>query len=111
MYHLFMYDYPLGCHKINLDDRQELIEIIRSHGSVKQWCLYLRLSDSTCNQLKYSTKNQDDKVLDVSESYLKEVVEPCWEDIVRILCKDLKNNRDALKLSEKHGVDYSSQCK
>ena len=96
---------------MSLDDQQELAEIMLSHGCVKQWCLHLRLSDSTCNQLDSSTKNQNYKILDVSESYLNEVREPCWEDIVRVLCKHFKNNRDALKLSEKHSVDYSSQCK
>ena len=95
---------------MTLDDRHELTEIIRSHGSVKQWCLYLRISDGTCNQLEYSTQNPNDKILDVTISYLNEVLDPCWEDIVRILCKHLKKNSAALKLSETHNVDYSSQC-
>ena len=98
------------CHKIFTDDLVELSEIIGSHGSAKQWCTYLRISKSTCNRLDYSRQHQDDIVLDVAKAYLDEKLNPCWEDIVCVLCKSLKKNKAALKLSEKHSVNYSSQC-
>ena len=98
------------CHEILNDHLVELTEIISSHGSTKQWCTYLGISESTCNQLDYSRQHQNDVVLDVAKAYLDEYLNPCWEDIVRVLCKRLKKNKAALKLSEKHSVNYSSQC-
>ena len=102
--------YNAVCHEIFTDDLHELSEIIDSHGSAKQWCTYLRISESTCNRLDYSRQHQDDIVLDVAKAFLNEKLNPCWEDIVRVLCKSLKKNKAALKLSEKHSVSYSSQC-
>ena len=98
------------CHEIFIDDLVELAEIISSHGSAKQWCTYLGISESTCNRLDYSHQHQNDIVLDVAKAYLNENLKACWEDIVRVLCKTLKKNKAALKLSEKHSISYSSQC-
>ena len=98
------------CHEIVTNDIIELAEVISSHGSPKKWCTYLGISEGTCNQLYYSRQYQSDIVHDVSKAYLDEKLYPCWEDIVRVLCKLLKKNKAALKLSEKHSVNYSSQC-
>ena len=103
------YNYT-ACHEIFTNDRAELAEIIGSHGSARQWCTYLMISESTCNCLDYSRQHQDDIVLDVAKAFLNEKLNPCWEDIVHVLCKSLKKNKPALKLSEKHSVSYSSQC-
>jgi hypothetical protein len=96
-------------HEIVNGDLIELVKVIGSHGSAKQWCVYLGISESTCNRLDYSRQHQDDIVLDVAKAYLREKLNPCWEDIVYVLCK-LSKNKAALKLSEKHSVSYSSQC-
>jgi hypothetical protein len=98
------------CHEIVTDDLVELANIIGNHGSAKQWCAYLGISESTCNRVDYSRQHQDDIVLDVAKAYLDENLNPCWEDIVRVLCKMLLKNKAALKLSEERSVNYSSQC-
>jgi hypothetical protein len=104
-----MYYYTV-CHGIFTKDIIEPAEIIGSHGSAKQWCAYLGISESTCNRLDYSRQHQDDIVLDIAKAYRDQNLNPCWEDIVHVLCKSLKKNKAALKLSEKHSVNYSSQC-
>ena len=92
------------------DDVTELTKIISEYGSLKQWCTYLHLSGSTCNELDYSSQHSSDKALDVAKAYLDEKVKPCWEDIVKVLC-EIKKYKPALKLAEKHGVNFSSLCK
>ena len=98
----------LACHEIV--DTSELAEIISSHGSAKQWCTYLEISDGTCNQADYSHQHPSDAVFDVAKAYLDQKLPPCWEDIIRILCKILKKNKAARNISEKHNVDYSTLC-
>ena len=91
-------------------DSVELAEIIQTHGSAKQWCSFLQLDESTCNVLDYSSQHPHNVILDVAKAYFDQKLNPCWEDIVGILCNKLKKQSAASKLSEKHGVDYSSQC-
>ena len=98
-----------ACHEIVRNDISELVEIIGSHGSTKQWCFYLGISDSKCNSLDYSPQHHDDVIIEVAMAYY-ETLDPCWESVVKILCKHLKKNKPALKLSEKHDVNYSSMC-
>ena len=98
------------CHEIVDDDISELMEIIHSHGSAKLWCFYLGISDSKCNGWDYSPQHHDDVVHDLAKAYMDETLMPCWESIVEILCKHLKKNKPAIKLSEKHNVDFSSMC-
>ena len=99
-----------GCHEIYTNDDSELVEIIRNHGSAKQWCSYLKLNPGTCNVLDFFPQHPDHVILDVVKAYLDQKLNPCWEDIVGILCNKLNKQKAALKLSEKHDVDFSSQC-
>ena len=99
-----------GSHEIFDSDIKELVDIIRSHGSAKQWCMYLSISDSTCNQIDFSQIHYDDVVVDVAKAYLDETLKPCWEDIVTVLCRHLMKKKFALKLSRKHNVNYYDMC-
>ena len=88
-----------------MEDRVELIAIISETGSPKLWCLYLNLSESTCNRL--NDHGDDNVALDLAQAYLDESVQPCWEVIVQGLCKFKKINR-AHKLVTKHKVDITT---
>ena len=46
----------------------------------------------------------------MADAYLKEVEDPCWEDIVRVLCKTMKMNNRAQKVAEKYSVNYFCLC-
>ena len=91
-------------------DIPELVEIISKYGSPEQWCVFLNISRGTCNGLDKDWKHRDNVILTVAQQYVDEIVTASWEDIVRVLCQNLKKINPALKLSEKHGVDFSSQC-
>ena len=90
-------------------DIGELKEIFDVHGSAKQWCFYLHISDSTCNQADYSRQHPSDVIIDVAKAYLDQKL-ACWEEIIYTLCKKLKKNNAAKELSKKHDVDYASLC-
>ena len=91
-------------------DVRELAQTIETYGSAKEWCLYLRITQGTCNRLDYSRQHLKHTILDVAQAYLNEKLSPCWEEIVRVLCRDLRMNRPAMKLAQKHGIDFTSQC-
>ena len=99
-----------GCHEIEKSDDVELAQIIRSHGSAKQWCSFLKLDEDTCNVLDHYSQHPDNAVLDVVKKYWNQKLNSCWEHIIDILCNKLNDQRAASELSEKHGVDFSSQC-
>ena len=102
-------DSEVKCHEIVTSDKTELTGIIAEHGSWRIWCSSLKISEGTCNGLKHSGQHFTDTVLEVAEAYLK-VENPCWEDVVRVLCKDIKMNNPARKVAERHNVNYVCLC-
>lgn len=100
----------LECHELVKSDITELRQIIAKHGSWKEWCFDLKLSEETCNRLKHSGQQYSENVLEVAEAYFNEVENPCWEDIVSVLCKIMNKNNPAQKVAERHNVKYSCLC-
>lgn len=94
--------------KMTNDDLPELTDVIGKHGSPKRWCVFLKISPNSCNGLAH--QHPGDMSLYVAEAYLKEILNPCWKEIVRVLCKDFKCSNPAQELSIKHSVDFHSQC-
>ena len=92
------------------NDRAELKDIIREHGSWMEWCFDLNISAGTCNEMRHSGEEYSIKVIKVTEAYLNEVWDPCWEDIVWVLCKVRKRITPAKELARKHHVHYDSLC-
>ena len=86
------------------DNIPELAETIEKYGKANDWCKYLHLT--TCD---HSGKNQMLANFDVSTAYLR-TRNPCWEDIVRVLCKNLEAEGPAKDLAKKHNVDFDSMC-
>ena len=102
----------IACERIigSLQETIELIRVIAGHGSPKQWCSYLRINGSTCNQVDHSRQHPGDVIIDVTKAYLDQKLNPCWEEVIYILCKNLNKNKAAEELSEKYDVDYASVC-
>lgn len=91
-------------------DRTVLKEIIMEHGSWKEWCSDLNISAGTCNRVQYSSEEYSIKVLEVTKAYLNEVSDPCWEDIIWVLCKVRKQIKPAKQLASKHHIDFDTLC-
>ena len=98
------------CHEIVMSDVTELSGIIAEHGSWKVWCSNLKISKVTCNRLQHAGQHYSENVLEVAEAYLNEMKDPCWEDIVRVLCKTMKKNNPAQKVAKRHNVNYVCLC-
>ena len=93
------------------DDVAELTKVIGNSGkSAKMWCVFLKMPEDTCNRV--DKKHLDDQSFEVAHAYLKEKENPCWEEIVNLLCNVFNLRKHDIKdLSKKHGVDFDRICK
>ena len=71
-------------------------------------CKKLNLSD--CNQLAAANHLTP---FYLAERYLDQTAEPCWEYIVRMICKEFKERNLAKRVADEHmkGADYQQYCK
>ena len=46
----------------------------------------------------------------LAERYLDQMPEPCWEDIVILLCSVFKERSLAKRVADKHAVEYQQYC-
>ena len=99
-----------GYHCLTRNDTTELMGIVGRFVTCEVWCSYLKISEGTCDQIRLSRAHYSSKVLEVVEAYLKEISEPCWEDIVWILCKVSSNIKLTRELASRHDVDYQTLC-
>ena len=90
-------------------DVPELTKIIATYSSWRVWCSELKISEPTCNRLKFAGLHYSENTLEVAEAYLKEIDHPCWEDIVRVLCK-MNLISSAKALADKYSLDYLCFC-
>ena len=74
-------------------------------GDPLKICMSLNLT--RCYQLQNSGKLEP---FHLAKRYLAETVEPCWEDIVIMLCKVFKERNLASRVAKKHGVNYQLHC-
>lgn len=70
----------------------------------------MKISKATCNRLRHNGQHYSENVLEVAEAYLNEMENPCWEGIVRVLCKIMKLNNPAREVAELYNVNYVCLC-
>ena len=101
--HIFLYT---DCTAINSDlELERALEQLPYHVSNEKMCRYLDIK--MCNQL-----NRDGLLGPgtIAEMYFRQNIIPCWEDIVRHLCQDFRDNRLAKTVADSHGIQYSQYC-
>ena len=104
--------YIVDCHEIHRADSSALedylSEIPDYSNNNMRICKKLSLSD--CNELA-TAKNLTPFYL--AERYLAQTAEPCWEDIVHMLCKDFKERNLAKRVADErmNGADYKQYCR
>ena len=101
----------VDCHGIHRADsnilEKYLNEISDYANNNMRICKRLQLKN--CNQL--ATKQLTPFVL--AEEYLSQTAEPCWEDIVRMLCKDFNERNLAKRVADErmNCADYQQYCR
>ena len=68
-----------------------------------------------CSDLDISTCNNMDRkdVFTLSQKYMKQHPEPCWENIIKMLCDDFEHYTLARTVKDKYGVPeqvYKEHC-
>ena len=71
-------------------------------------CSDLDITRGTCN----SMGRKD--VFTLSQKYMEQHPEPCWENIIQVLCNDFDHHKLAKDVKDKYGVPeqvYKEYCK
>lgn len=103
MYELFHFRdlIMIDCHPIAIEDLEELEDYLSQISvDVDKMCAYLHLTN--CNALRQ--KGHLD-YFHIAESYIKQNVDACWENMVKIFYKDFEHKRLANEVARKHGID------
>ena len=88
-------------------------DLRREVDKVGDWlsvCLGLEVKEETRNNLEHETSSADEKVRRCINAFLEQDIEPCWEKVVEMLCKDVHQNVIAKNLATAYGVDYKALC-
>ena len=96
-------------HKTDSSILEEYLTTIPDYSnSNMKICKRLNLSD--CNSLAAAMHLTS---FYLAEGYLDQKAEPCWEDIVRMICKEFNQKRLAKRVADEHmnGADYKQYCK
>lgn len=88
-----------------------LASIFSKSGSSEEWCHFLQLDESICNNIRFEREPESLKILHVVKAFVDENVKLCWEKIVYVLCNFLHNTRLACSVANKYKLkDYEFVC-
>ena len=84
--------------------------MLSNSGSSEQWCDHLDIKRATCNNILYSVNEESVKILRMKNAYFDQVLNPCWETIVDVLCNSLHNKVYAYEVAQHVHVDFEHVC-
>lgn len=100
-----LYNFIAECHLIKDSDSESLDKVLQKvDEDPEKICSHLNLKN--CIKLKQENKL---KPFHFAESYLSQHEEPCWEEIVAMLC-GMDKRKLAKQVANRHDVNYELKC-
>ena len=92
-----------------IESAKKLENILKELSAVPydKMCRDLDITSATCNSM-----NRKD-AFTLSQKYMEHHPEPCWENIIIVLCEDFEHYTLARTVKDKHGVPeqvYKEHC-
>ena len=101
---LYLSDSPC----VEIDGYQKLQKVLEHvNEPLDKLCRDLRIKISVCNRLD---QNRKLSAHNLAFEYMNQNPHPCWENIVKLLCKDLYYARLANDVATDHGIEFSKYC-
>ena len=92
-----------------IESAKKLENVLKEVSTVPydKMCRDLNITSATCNGME--TKNP----FILSQKYLEQHPEPCWENVIKMLCNDFEHYKLAKGVKDEYGVPeqvYKEHC-